>query len=815
MSLLLADLRYGLRRLRNSPGFTLVVVATLALGIGANSAIFSVVNTVLLKPLAYRAPERLITIYHYYPSLKLEASVSAPGFQAYRDRTHDFSDVAVETMWQVNLTGSGDPQRLNGMRASAQFFDALGVPPMLGRTPRPDEDAVGHSHVVVLSYGLWKRVFGGDAGIVGHAVSLNGESYDVIGVMPDAFQDPWNSRAEIWTPIALDPKLFVPANFTNEFMNLTALLKPGVTVDQAKRDMASFAEQLKQEYPNSFPPRWTLEVKSLSEVRTGNIRPALLVLLGAVGFVLLIACANVANLMLARAAARQREVAIRTALGATRWALIRQLLVESLLLAVSGGALGLLIAYGAVRALVAINPSNVPRLSELSIDGSVVLYTALISVATGVVFGLMPAIQTAGRRLHMVLKEGGRGGTTDRGGQILRRAFVVGEVALALTLLVGSGLLIKSFARIEGVDPGFNPRHVLTFAVALPKSQYPSDTSQAAFYARLMPELAAVPGITAVGGTSVIPFGGSWSTGSFNVEGYTPPPKGNSPWGDIRIVTPGFFSALEIPLKQGRTFTTGDDPHSPWVVVVDQEFVKRFYKAGQDAIGQRIYFGPQKPDSTTRYFTIVGVVGHAAHEGLSADPRIQVYFPITQLSIGNVPFIVVAARTAGDPMSYVGSVRRAVQSVDRNMPISAIRTMDEMIASSLGDRKLSVVLLGMFSGLALVLASIGIYGVMAYTVAQRTREMGVRLALGAPRERVLQLVMRQGVVIALLGVAIGLAGALAVTRFLSSQLYDVTPTDPPTFTLVAAVLSLVAVAATLGPALRATRVDPVVALREE
>ncbi len=548
---------------------------------------------------------------------------------------------------------------------------------------------------------------------------------------------------------------------------------------------------------------------------TGKIRPALLVLLGAVGFVLLIACANVANLMLARAAARQREIAIRTALGATRWALMRQLLVESLLLSITGGALGLVLAYGGVKALVAINPSNVPRLSELSIDSSVVAFTAAVAVLTGLLFGLVPAIQTVGSRLHMVLKEGGRGGTTDRGGQVLRRAFVVGEVALALTLLVGSGLLIKSFGRIEGVDPGFDPRHVLTFALSLPKTQYPSDTAQAAFYARVMPALAAVPGVTAVGGTSVMPFGGSWSTGGFNVEGYTPPPKGNSPWGDIRIVTPGFFSALKIPLKQGRLFDASDDPRSPWSVVVDEEFVRKFYTAGQDPIGRRIYFGPQKPDSTTTYFTIIGVVGHAAHEGLDADPRVQVYFPEPQLSVGNLPFIVVGARTLGDPLAYVGAVRRAVQSVDRNIPIAGIHTMDAMIASSLGDRKLSVVLLGLFSGLALLLAAIGIYGVMSYTVAQRTRELGVRVALGAPRQRVLRLVLRQGVVISMVGVGLGLAGALGVTRFLSSQLYHVTPTDPPTFTIVAVVLSVVAVAATLGPALRATRVDPVVALREE
>jgi putative ABC transport system permease protein len=816
MSLFIADLRYAFRRLRNAPAFTLVVVATLALGIGANSAIFSVVNTVLLKPLAYRAPDRLVTIFHHYTKLDLEASVSVPGFIAYRDRTHDFAELAVESSWQVNLTGQGDPQRLTGQKASAQFFPALGVTPFLGRTPRAEEDSVGQSHVVVLGYGLWRRTFGGDLRIVGRQISLNGEAYDVIGVMPPSFVDPWNRGAEIWTPIALDPKLNVSDRFTNEFLNLTALLKPGVTVEQAKRDMTAFAEQLKKEYPDNLPPQWTLDLKPMAELRTGNIRPMLMVLLGAVGFVLLIACANVANLMLARAAARQREVAIRTALGATRWALARQLLVESLLLSLTGGALGLAVAYGAVRALVAINPGNVPRVGELAIDGRVIAFTAGVAVLTGLLFGLLPAIQTAGSRLHLMLKEGGRGGTTDRGGQRLRWALVVGEVALALTLLVGGGLLLKSFAQIEGVDPGFDPHNVLTLSLSLPRTQYATPLAQTTFFSRAMDAIGAVPGVRAAGATSVMPFGGSWSTGSFNVEGYTPE-KGNGPWGDIRVVSPGFFSALQIPLRKGRLLGAGDDAKAPSVAVVDEEFAKRFFKPGQDPVGRHLYFddGPITPK--TNLITIVGVVGHAAHEGLTAEKRVQVYFSVPQAAaaFGGVNSLQVAVRTAADPLASVGAVRRAVQSVDRSMPIADINTMDDLVASSLGDRRLAVVLLGVFSGLALLLASIGIYGVMSYTVAQRTREMGVRVALGAPRERVLRLVMRQGMVMSMAGVAIGLAGALALTRLLSSQLYQVSPTDPPTFGTVATVLTIVALVATMGPALRATRVDPVVALREE
>ena len=559
-------------------------------------------------------------------------------------------------------------------------------------------------------------------------------------------------------------------------------------------------------------------MKALSTLNTGNVRPMLLVLLGAVGFVLLIACANVANLMLARAASRQREVAIRTALGATRWALVRQLLVESLLLSVTGGALGLAIAYGAVRALVAINPGNVPRIGELAIDGRVVGFTAGIAVLTGLLFGLVPALQMAGSRLHLIIKEGGRGGTTDRGGQRLRWALVVGEVALALTLLVGGGLLLKSFAAIEGVDPGFDPHNVLTLGLSLPKTQYATPDAQAAFFARVMPAIAAVPGVRAVGGTSVMPFGGSLVHRQFQRGGVRATqgqrPVGRHPHRDAGVLQRAEDSAQGGPAARGRATTPRRRSRPSWT----RSSCKRFYQAGEDPIGRHIYFedGPITPK--TKLIAIVGVVGHTAHEGLTADKRVQVYFGVSQAAAefgGDLQ--ICRSRCAPPPIRgrTSASVRRAVQSVDQTMPIANINTMDDLIASSLGDRKLAMVLLGVFSGLALLLASIGIYGVMSYTVAQRTRELGVRVALGAPRERVLRLVMRQGMVMSMAGVAIGLAGALALTRLLNAQLYQVSPTDPPTFGAVATVLTIVAIVATMGPALRATRVDPVVALREE
>ena len=813
MDTILFDLRYAARRLRHSPAFTLVVVLTLALGIGANSAIFSVINTVLLRQLPYHDPGKLVTIYHFYPAVKMEAPVSAPGFKDYRDRTHDFESVAVENNWNVNLTGIGEPERLQGTKVSALFFPTLGVAPLHGRVFHPDEDAIGHNHEVVLSYGLWKRDFGGEESVIGKQASFNGESYDIVGVMPPTFVDPWNTLAELWSPLALDPALFVPRNYTNEFMPLTARLKPGVTIAQAVKDMTAFAETMKKENPDSFDPSWTLEVKSLDDVQTGPIRPALLVLLGAVGFVLLIACANVANLMLARAAARHKEVAIRTALGADRWSLVKQLLAESVMLSVIGGAVGLVLAYASIRGLVAMNPGNIPGITDLAIDARVMLFTLAISLVTGVVFGLVPALQTSRENLHVTLKEGGRSGTADRSGQMMRRVLVVSEIALALTLLTGGGLLVKSFAKLQGVDPGFKTANILTFGLALPAARYKSDTAQAQFYDAVIPRIAQVPGVKAAGATSTLPFGGGWSTGSFNIEGYVVPPKANSPWGDIRAVAGDFFGAMQIPLVRGRVFNQSDAVGTLRVVVVDDEFVKRFFKAGEEPLGKRIYFENKITDST-RFRTIIGVVGHTKHEGLDAAPRVQLYFDESQAPFG-MNAMQVAVHTSGDPKTYVTAIRNAIHEIDHDMPMSRVNTLDVLVDNSMGQRRLSAVLLGVFAGLALLLASIGIYGVMSYTVAQRTRELGVRVALGATRQSVLGLVMRQGLTITLIGVTIGLAGAYGLTRLIATQLFNVKATDPATFLTVTSVLVAVAVAATLVPALRATRIDPLTALREE
>ena len=814
MDALLFDIRYAARRLRQSPAFALMVILTLALGIGANSAIFSVVNGVLLRPLPYTEPDRLVTIFHQYPSLKLEAPVSAPGFKDYRDRTHSFSGVAVEVPWNVNLTGVGEPERLRGVKVSALFFSALGVPALAGRTFRPEEDAIGNEHEIVISDGLWKRIFGGQRAALGRKVSLNNESYDIIGVMPPGFYDPANRDAEVWSPIALDPKLFVPNNYTNEFLTLVARIKPGVTLQQASRDMTALAEQLKQENSNQFPKDWTLETKSLIESGTGKISPALLILLGAVGFVLLIACANVANLMLARAAARHKEVAIRTALGANRWALTRQLLVESLMLACLGGVVGLLLAYVSVRALVAVNPSNIPRVADLNVDGRVIAFTAILSVVTGIIFGLVPALQTSRDNLHITLKEGGRSGTADRSGQLVRRVLVVAEVALALTLLTCGGLVIRSFMQLSSVDPGFNPHNVLTFNLSLPQTAYPNDTVTRQFYANVIPRNAPVPGVQSAGGTTVIPFGGTWSTGSFNVEGFTPPPNVNGPWGDIRLVSGDCFKTLQIPkIKDACSAAKTICAHPSWPSWTRSSFttstnpptIPSVNASGSDPINRTAQ--PNTSPSWASWVT-PSTRGSTPIRGCRCtSPHLSLAGPSTTPDL--------AVRTSGDPKAYVTAIRNAIHDVDHNLPMARVRTMDDMVEASMGQRRLSTVLLGVFAAVALLLASIGIYGVMSYTVTQRTSDLCVRVALGAPRYSVLALVMGQGMLMVTIGIGIGLAGAFGLTRLMASQLFNVRPTDPWTFTSVTVILAGVALAATLFPALRATRVDPMVALREE
>ncbi len=543
-----SDLRLALRSLLTRPGFTLVAVGTLALGIGANTAIFSVVNAVLLRPLPYEEPDRLVTINHFYPSLNLDASVSVPGFRDYRDRTRSFQGVAVETGWNPNLTGTGEPERLTGARVSGLFFSALGVSPAAGRALLSDDDSPGRNLVVVLSHGFSRRHFGGRAA-VGQTLMLDGERYEVVGVMPPSFRDFFNRNVELWTPIAFAPDQFADTRRTNEFLALTARLKPDVTIESAAAEMKAFAEQLKKEYPANYPPDWSLKVDSLNNRATRTIRSALLVLLGAVGIVLLIACANLANLLLARAASQLKEIAVRSALGASRLDLIRQLLTESLVTALAGGTLGLLLAYWGARALVTVNSAGLPWAGDVTIDGTVFVFTVTVSLATGLLFGLAPALRLSGANMAETLREGGRGTGADRTSHLVRRILVVAEVGLALVLLAGAGLLIRSFARLQTVDPGFRAQNILTANIALPATKYPTAVTQVAFFDQLFERLAVVPGVSAVGATTVLPFSGGWSTGSFRIEGFDPPPGTPNPWGDIRIGSAGFAAAKSAALR--------------------------------------------------------------------------------------------------------------------------------------------------------------------------------------------------------------------------------------------------------------------------
>jgi predicted permease len=814
MDSFLQDIRYSLRRLLKSPGFTLVVILTLALGIGANTAIFSAVNAVLLRPLGYGDPGRLVTIEHLYPSLGgMKAPVSVPGFLDYQ-RASSMESMAVEVNWAANLTGQGEPERLQGARVTGRLFTTLAVPALHGRTLLPGEDSAGREHVVVLSYGLWQRLFGAAGDVVNRSMALNGETYQVVGVMPREFHDPQNRNVDLWVPLVFRPDQMTDDQRTTEFLNLVARVRPGVPLPRAAAEIRTMAEQLKRRYPDSYPPDWSLVTTPLAQHMVGDVRPDLLVLLGAVGFVLLIACANVANLLLARAAARSKEIAVRTALGASRDRLIRQLLTESVLLALIGGVLGLFLAFWGVRAIIAINPANLPRADEIGVDGPVMVFTLMVSLLTGLLFGLAPAVHTAATDLHGMLKEGGRGSAGDRGGQGLRRMLVIAEVALSLTLLTGAGLLIKSFARLQGVDPGFNPDRLLTFNLSLPPARYPSDTAQIAFFDQVFPALTAVPGVRAAGAASVLPFSGGWTTGGFQIEGYQPPPKQPGPWGDIRIVSPGYFQTLGIPLRRGRLLEDQDRSGSLEVAVIDDEFVRRYWPH-DDPIGKRFTFGAPAgaTDTTLReWIQVVGVVGHTKQEGLDAENRLQLYLPYRQAGRAMLTF---AVRTAGAPEQYVNQVRRAVQSIDPEQPLSNIRTMDELISRSVGQRRLSMMLLSLFSGIALVLASVGIYGLMSYSVAQRSRELGVRIALGAERLDVLRLVLRQGMSLALTGIVIGVGAAFGLSRLIESQLYGIHATDPTTFIAVAVLLGVTALTANLIPAWRATRVDPAVVLREE
>ena len=806
MDTILQDIRYSVRRLSKNAGFTAVAVLALALGIGANTAIFSVVNSILLNPLAYKDPQQLVTITHSYASLSA-ASVSPPGFADYRDKTQSFESVAALFDYDYNLTEMGEPEQLRGHRVSPSFFTALGVAPLLGNTFVAEHDQPGHHRVVVLSHKLWQRRFDADPDIVGKFVKLNGQNYEVLAVMPASFE--WG-KDELWSPLAFAPTNFAPNNRGNEMLDVIARLKPGVSIGQAQAEMDTIADSIRVANPGIYPEEanWRVGVKSLTEEVVGDIRPVLIILLIAVGFVLLIACANVANLLLARATARQKEIAIRQALGARRSRLIRQLLTESMLLALMSGAAGLLLALWGVDLIVRLNESNIPRASEVGIDGRVMVFTLVVSMLTAILFGLIPALQTSKIDLQGALKEGGRGSTA--GNPLVRRVLVVVEVALALVLLVGAGLMIKSFIRLQNVDPGFDPKNVLTAEVSLPAFKYRERVQISSFFQQVIEQIKNSPGVESVGAITGLPLTGSGWSGSFNIEGRTVAPGQAEPHSALRAITPGYFEAMKIPLIDGRYFGERDVEGANRVVIIDQTLAEHYFP-GENPIGKRVEFGMSGPNGPN-WREIVGIVGRVRHKRLDAEFKDHIYFPQAQVPQSIMSLVV---RTANDPESATSAVRGAVASVDKDQPIHRVMTMEQVRSDSVSSKRLSMLLLAIFAAVALILAAVGIYGVMSYTVTERTHEIGIRMALGAKAADVLRLVVGQGMALALAGVAIGVGAALLLTRFMQSLLFGVTATDSATFVLISLLLAGVALLACYLPARRATRVDPMVALRYE
>jgi putative ABC transport system permease protein len=812
MDTILQDLRFGIRTLRKDLGFAAVAVLALALGIGANSAIFSVVNAILLRPLGYENPDQLVLINHNYPKLDLKASVSAPGYVHYRDNAHSFSEVAALSGWSVNLTGGGEPERLQGSAVTTNFFATLGAEAAKGRVFLAEEGEPGRNRSVVLSDAFWQRRFGGDPDIIGKTITLNGEGYTVVGVMPPGFQfgRELGQIVDLWSPIAFTPEQLDMDNLTYEYLVVLARLKPDVSFEQAQAELDTIAANLLRQYmPELDAGTWNLALQRLNELVVGDIRPALLVLLGAVGFVLLIACANVANLLLARAAARDREFAVRMALGAGRSRVVRQLLTESVLLALIGGGLGLILGVWGVRALVAVNQDKIPRAHEIGLDLTVLGFTLGVSALTGIIFGLVPALQAFKGNPNDALKEGGRGSSAGKARRRALSSLVVVEMALAVVLLVGAGLLIRSFLRLQQVDPGFQPRDVVAMQLSLPDYKYGEPERRDAFYQQLLEQVRAVPGVKAAGAVSVLPLSGQNQSGSFRIEGREVPQGQMSPHGDRWVATSDYFRAMSVPLVRGRYFTDRDTEDAPGVAIVDESMARKYWP-GEDPIGKRITFegGPENP----RWREIVGIVGHVRHRGLEGESRVQYYVPYRQRPVSNM-FLV--AQATGDPTQIAGAVRGAIRALDADLPVYRVTTMERLVADSLAQRRFAMLLLGVFAALALVLAAVGLFGVIAYVVTRRTHEIGVRLALGAQRADVLRLVLGHGMGMALVGVGIGLVAAFALARLISGLLYGVSATDPLTFVGVGLLLVGVAFLASYIPARRATRVDPMIALRYE
>jgi putative ABC transport system permease protein len=821
MDTLLQDIRFSLRTLRKSPVFTIVAAATLALGIGANTAVFSVVNGVLLRDLPYEEPDRLTLIWtNFGPDLP-QNWVSGPEFVEMREFQTQFEDIGVVVPTTVSFTGQGEPEQIGAAGASGGFFQVLRVSAAHGRLFGPEDDTPASAPVAVLDHGFWQRRFGGEESVVGRTLTADGVTYTVIGVLPPDFRvrhpdAQFPDRIDMWAPmIPILGAEYEQLGRGGHFLRAFGRMRPGVSLAQAEADMHSTAVQMQERTPQYYDgvEGWDITVLSLHQDLVEDVKPALIILLVAVLFVLLIACVNVANLQLTRAAGREREIALRSALGAGRGRLFRQLLTESLVLGLVGSALGLVVAFGLVRVLIAVAPDALPLRDVIGIDGTVLLFTFALAVATALLFGLAPGLVSLKRSLFGSLKEGGRGSTAGIGGARLRTALVVSEIALAIVLLVGAGLMMHSLNRLLSADPGYSTEQLITLQISLPNSRYDAEATRS-FWDRLVERAEALPGVDQVGLVSHLPLSGAYASGTTRVErseAMQPDPGDNfaSIEAERRWVSPEYFQTMGIQLIAGRMFTIADNIDAPLVAIVDEEFARRFWP-GENPIGQRISINQNADGRVWR--EVVGLVRHSRHYDPGTIGREAAYYPYAQAGV-NTMFL--AARTSTDPASVTSAVREAVWALDPDQPVSDIRTMEDRVGGAVAQPQFNLWLLAAFALIALLLAGIGIYGVIAYSVGQRRHEVGVRMALGADRADVRSLFLRQGMVLVAVGVALGVVAALGLSRLLTSLLYEVSPADPVTYIAVALVLSTVAVGACLIPAMVATRVEPVSVLREE
>ena len=807
MNQIVSDLRYAIRMLMKTPGFTAVAIFTLAVGIGANTAIFSVVNGVLLRPLPYPDPDDVVLVYSANERTRRGTS-SYPNYRDWRERNQSFEDLATFTSSSFTWTGAGEPERLTAARVSASFFSLLRVKPLYGRTFSAEEDTPEGPKTVVLSHRLWARRFASDPAMLERTLTLDGNPFQVIGVLAPDFNFPlFDSDTDIYTSNAT-----AGVNWPErgaQVMTGLARLKRGVTSQQAQADMEGIAEQLGEQYPNTNLGL-TVQVVGLHEELVGDLRTGLWVLLGAVAFVLLIACANVANLLLARVSTRQKEIAVRAALGASRARIIRQLTTESLLLALTGGAAGLLLASWGVDALVAIAPQDLPRLTTVGIDGRVLLFTLAASAFTGVAVGVISAIRFSGIDINLALKDGGRT-LASGGGRNLRGTLMVAEIAFAIVLLAGAGLLVKSFVKLLQVDPGFDSTNVLTARVSLPRQSYASYDKRVRFFDEAVERIEALPGVESAAFISQAPFSHSNIFSSFVVIGAPPSPSGQVPESNVRAITPGYFDVMKIPIRQGRRFNAGDIKGRVGAVIINEALAEKYF-AGEDPLGKRLNIGVIVDDDEAEEWQIVGLVGDVKHAALDRKAQPEIYVPFKQKAWRGGHLVV---RGATDVTGLTGAIRSEILTIDKDQPVYGMELLDQLISGTLTQQRFYMLLLAAFAGAGLLLALVGVYGVLSYTVSQSTREIGIRIALGARRADILKLVVGHGMLLAAAGISIGLLGAFALTRVLSSLLFEVSATDATTFAAIAVITALVALLACYLPARRATKIEPIIALRYE